>query len=422
MTYNEFRFSEEYSASWRALLSEKRSLGLTHLLVPVFWGAHEGTPGFRDFTKSSRLRLEKFLKLANELSLKLTLRVGFPEGAETLPVWAHAQTSLFAISSTLCSGGEALEVLTVPSLSEKDLSNGFLEYIRELFSILTLYRSPEGPVEKVEFTWGPYQAADFWPETESMLAAMRARYETADRLNAIYQTSFPDFSSLRSPASLRTLYNKREWMAAFDSQACRHFALRRLRERIEALYEVASLQPILSWETVEPSPIFDPLVLVDSTLVNWVDGEAAPLSPLVADFPGWLTSYRFVQSLKETCAHYGGAVLPISCAPLHLPSNRVHIFCTRYLSRAHFNILNGFVSEGRELIFLGEFPRYDEFMEPLPWNTAQARKRMGAGNDIFQRLERETGSILIREKEPAGAAALWSSITEILRSGEEVRP
>src|SRR5262249_9161105 len=80
-------YSEEPPNTWSALLDRARREGATTVKAPVLWGAHEAMQGVRDFHKTSRLHLERFLNLAQEKNLGVILVVGFPRARETYPAW-----------------------------------------------------------------------------------------------------------------------------------------------------------------------------------------------------------------------------------------------------------------------------------------------------------------------------------------------
>ena len=86
----EFDYLEEPPSLWGDSLSRLRESGKTLVTSRVLWGAHEQLRGIRDFTKSSRLRLEKFLRLAQENGVLVALRLGFPSSKDSFPAWSLA--------------------------------------------------------------------------------------------------------------------------------------------------------------------------------------------------------------------------------------------------------------------------------------------------------------------------------------------
>src|SRR5690242_12240627 len=88
--YADFDYSRELPGSWSSRLMQLKHEGYAILRARVFWGSHESLPGIRDFTKMSRLRLERFLALAEEHSFQVDLICGFNFEAECYPQWSFS--------------------------------------------------------------------------------------------------------------------------------------------------------------------------------------------------------------------------------------------------------------------------------------------------------------------------------------------
>jgi len=82
-----FDFCNESPHRWEETLASFSSDGVETVCTRVYWGAHEKLPGVRDFFRSPRLKLEKFLQLVQAKKLKTRLELGFFPNPETFPAW-----------------------------------------------------------------------------------------------------------------------------------------------------------------------------------------------------------------------------------------------------------------------------------------------------------------------------------------------
>src|SRR4051794_18713119 len=108
-----FDYADESPNRWADLLAEIKSQGAESISTPIYWGAHEQSRGIRDFSKSSRLRLEKFLQMAQSAGLAVDITVGFPLGGEVLPSWTAEIAGRTLVPSELW-GREGFGVVSVP--------------------------------------------------------------------------------------------------------------------------------------------------------------------------------------------------------------------------------------------------------------------------------------------------------------------
>src|SRR5579883_3055349 len=113
-----FNYSDETSGNWSETLQRFVAEGYSGISSYLLWGAHERLRGTRDFSKSSRLRLEKFLKLIGDAGLELELKIGFPALRESHPAWTIGSGFLQTVlpGGIWPSASDPLSLLRAPSL------------------------------------------------------------------------------------------------------------------------------------------------------------------------------------------------------------------------------------------------------------------------------------------------------------------
>src|SRR4051812_27837257 len=117
-----FEYLDEPPSSWGEILGRLRAEGRASIRTHVLWGAHEQLKGIRDFVKSSRLRLEKFLRLAQEAGLRVHLLLGFPSSRDSFPAWTFGTERRTLVPTGLWDGvTEGFSLTEVPSLHDRDL-------------------------------------------------------------------------------------------------------------------------------------------------------------------------------------------------------------------------------------------------------------------------------------------------------------
>src|SRR3989338_2162591 len=143
-----FNFCESSFHQWPGLLTQFRHQ--EKICSPIYWGAHEQIRGNWDFNRSPFLGLEKFLSLLHEKGLRTEILFGFFPSAETFPEWTGSLSQKSIIAECLWDPeSPAYSVREVPSLDNPDFLEGFYEFANELFSQISLYRAPGGPVENI---------------------------------------------------------------------------------------------------------------------------------------------------------------------------------------------------------------------------------------------------------------------------------
>jgi len=395
--FNRLDYSEEFPQNWSKLLSELKDSGVRRFRSSVYWGAHERTKGFRDFTASSRLKLEKFLKLAHDQQLEVDIGVGFRPGAETFPAWTFQSPNRCSIPTCAWSGVFSGNSLTeIPSLEDSEVGAGFADFLRETLSLLSLYRAPEGPVTSVTLDLRLYHLTLNAMEGASFPAALRARYSTIHQFNQIYGVSFRDFESLSSPNAMRTLLEKRAWLAAFDYKWCHEKVLSR---RIEAL-----TQPLresgLNWnlqlasENLLATSAGDTEVWVDGMLSLETHNGLFPFAPSKRAEGPSVASTRFCDFMKF---HAQDKEISLTLLTTPFPQTKpakqnVIVFASRFFSRAHAEVLNEHLRGGGNVTFANELPQYDEALESLQWEKSVRTESLPLDDQLWPALQQRFSS------------------------------
>ena len=177
-----FQYTEQMP--WSSALEEIKKRDIKKLKVPIYWGAHEQSPGIRDFCKSSRLRIEKFLGLVENQGMKLSLQLGFPVGPETFPQWTENLKDKSLVSLSWKNGSrEFYQTTPIPSLENLEVQSGFLSYLNELLEVIALYLDPEGPIESIELDFRVFESLCDLSQSPQFGRYWVDRYESIEHLN-----------------------------------------------------------------------------------------------------------------------------------------------------------------------------------------------------------------------------------------------
>jgi len=364
-----FDYLDEAPSQWGECLAKIRQAGHACIELTVLWGAHEQTRGIRDFTKSSRLRLEKLFKEVQQKGLSLELTLGFPPHNETFPSWLMGEKRQALVPLSLKEGRPQGALLTwIPFLSEENFQEGFLGFLSDVFTFVDLYRFPQGPIKRVLFDFAVYEANVNHFEDADFGRALEERYLSIDRLNANYQTLFKNFQSVASKQGFKVLCDKRPWLAAYDYKWVRNRLLSQFRECIARLERTQAVLDLVEMGGNGNTGTYAGGVIADTTLVERIGNAVLPLA-----IGGYVTSASIrACRLLEFLHHYAGITSPA-------PSVQA-VLCGRYLSRKDFDSLMETLKTGVELHFPFGLPQYDEHLSCYEWHAArkeaQGLKRM----------------------------------------------
>lgn len=370
-----FDYTEIPPAHWQDALIQTRENGVETIHVQVLWGAHEQVRGIRDFSKSSRLRLERFLGLAHSQGLSVELVLGFPPRKETFPSWTQSISDSATVPGCfLESGSEAFSYSAIPSLFNAEFMEGFEAFVQEVVSVTNLYQKPEGPISKIWFDIGAYHSDCQSLENPKFVQFLAKRYQTVSALNLIYQTSFRSFDSLNSKSSYRVLMDRRAWTANFDFQWCRDQMLaewsRWLTQKFPELYP-------LSYGTETQTRLSAWELLLDSTFLEMVhlpQDKVFPCFPAGIANPTAIQAFRISECLSSRASrdkvrvHYSQTFFA-----KRVGAKVLAVISGKYLSRDVMCELEHFAASGGVLVFPFGTPLYDENL--AAWKAVTDKNR-----------------------------------------------
>lgn len=392
----DFDFSEEPASLWAELIADIRLSGKNLIRTRVLWGAHEQVRGIRDFSKSSRLRLEKFLALVQAQNLSVELEVGFPACKEAFPAWTHGMPHKALVPGGLwndVSDGYAL--VPLPSLFDDNVLEGFKAFLGDVQTLSSLYRKPEGPISRVVLNLGVLLCDLNALECAKFIETLEARHGSIDALNTLYQTTFKNIASVGSRAGFRALMDRRPWIAAHDYQWCRRKMLldvcdRLLGDGIELSSESGGMRGEQSWELAIDA------MMMETGLSQ--RSECFPFTPGGLLHPMAVSSFRLGEYLNDAARSSGVAVTWLSkegepsCGTKPL---RV-VVCGKYLPRGVMADLETFAKDGGDLVFPWGLPQYDEQMKRFEKFSAKVKvpsQPPALGNDLWRDIERLVGAV-----------------------------
>jgi hypothetical protein len=415
-----FAYSDEPSGAWPEILARLKQAQTPGITSEVRWGAHEQWRGTRDFAKSSRLRLEKFLRLAGEQGLPVDLRFGFPSRREVLPGWSMAggyQQTLVPDDKWQINASE-LGLTSVPSLFDPDFQQAFLEFVDEAMGIVALYLQPEGPVRRIFFDLGLYENDLGVIDCPSFVDKLQQRYPDIAPFNTSYRTTFKDFIAVTSAQGTRAVFDKRPWLAAFDYKWCRARMLAEVAERLIRLPNAVVARQLITFGEAEPEPseaagrfsvAMDP-VLVDPGPA----GSCYPFTPGGLIHAQAIGAFRLWEYLAPLARRDGVALHWLPPVPNGGFSQSVAaIIAGKYLSRGAFRQIDEWVARGGQAFFPLDFPQYDENLGALDWGGPSDRQVVKGPNGHYTKVRRGSGNLWIPATFLPLNDQLWASTAEI---------
>lgn len=234
ISFPAFDYSAMPFSRWAMGLDElKSSSGQELIRTHIFWGEHEQIRGVRDFSQASRLRLERYLGLLAERELSVDLVIGFPVGGKTFPEWTYALESKEVVFDSICGElSSGLSLRQVPAWDDEELIAGFLDFSRELLSLVALYQFPGGPVKGITIDLGICQSSLSSISNSGFADGLASRYRSVSWLNQVYGTNFRDFKAVATTQGFRVLGDKRPWLSAFAYKSAQNFVVNKFVEQI----------------------------------------------------------------------------------------------------------------------------------------------------------------------------------------------
>lgn len=358
-----YDYTEEFDSGWSYLLDEAKRKGESSVQIFIPWGAHESIRGVRDFSKSPRLRLERFLGLAHERSLSVEAVLGFPPSLNAFPPWALADSASCLIPRSAWHeeawGGL---LTTVPSLQDPAIRQGFFEFCAEVCTVLSLYRRPEGPVVSLDLNLGVQNYSLSASQTPGFAEKLSQRYGEIKTVNTLYGTYFRDFESLTVDGAIRSMIAKRPWLFAFDYQWCRN---RLHQDFLSEILSHPSVVPMLSLiaEPVRRPSSSSKAILFEGTMLNTFGQSAHLFAPTRISSPAFNHCYELYGAVKDLAAEDGLPlqILSDSMGEERLEAQRLEIVCGKFLQKRDWEWLLSL--KDTEFSFPLEVPQYDEWMK-----------------------------------------------------------
>lgn len=373
-----FDYSKHFPGDWPKEIASLKQAGAELVSVPIYWGVHEKTRGVRDFTKSSRLKLEKVFSLIEGIGLKAEAVMGFFPDSRSFPDWTAEVSERAIVSSGLWDSGlGTFETRSVPSILAPQVREGFFNFVQEVISILALYRAPEGPLSGVVFDPGIYQSDLRLIDMNVFGSYLKGRYQDVSQLNLHYQTLFKDFGSVASRSGLRTLFDKRSWLAGWDFRSSRRSILESLKSEFSQIAKSHEIEMLGAEHKEGPSTSEWEFVFED-TLIESCSGE--PVAPLVAC--GQITSsavlaFRIAEVLKAELNKTGKDLELVSFwSQKPSTASLIGVAGSRYLPAPAAEKLKRRLEEGASLFFAFGLPHLTETMEAIHLGIPSEKTRI----------------------------------------------
>ncbi len=410
-----FNYWEDSAAGWQTHLLALKQKGIDEIHTFIPWGVHESVQGIRDFSKASKLRLEKFLGHAHQAGLTVRATVGFPARKESLPAWTLGlgEASALVPAALWRQGADDLSVTRLPSLHDEHFFGPFLEFVSDVFALLSLYRFPEGPLVGVSVDWGVYEQ-DLGVSAIPLYASfLQERYPQAGLINIRYHCTFRDFATATSAQGTRVLLDKRPWLLGYDYKFCRE---RMLEERAQGILALRAGEPLLDLLSfgkdapVRPQVDAPWTVVMDPVLLEGDPTERAyPFAPLGLMNPQASSVFRLWEYLHSQSQLAGVPLSALQAGEL-APARIVTVVAGRFLGQALVRTLKEWAQAGAILFFPFGLPQYDENLSTVEWKAGLSRlaPKPGVGKQV--RVPLGEGLLCYPESPTAPEVHFWKDL------------
>ncbi len=415
-----FQYWQDSAANWPERLSALKTSGVDEIHTFIPWGLHESVQGIRDFSKASRLRLEKFLSLAHHIGLTVRATVGFPAMRESFPSWSLSlgDASTLVPDAIWGRGGD-VSVSRLPSIHDEQFFSPFLEYLSDVFALLSLYRFPEGPVVGVVMDWGVYEADLGLTALPAYPIYLQQRYPQTGLINLRYHCTFRDFATATSSQGTRVLLDKRPWLAAYDYKYCRE---RMLEERAQGVLALRTAEPLVDLidfgtePSVLPETQSDWAIVVDPVLLEGeVSKKAFLFAPLGLTNPQAVGVFRLWEYLKRQSTQSEVPLLGLR-SDQPAPSKIVNVVAGRFLNQAGTATLKSWANAGATLYFPFGLPQYDENLSTIEWRQGMSRVHARPANGKYTRVALGEGQICFTESVGQPEPRFWEDLRAFSQS------
>jgi hypothetical protein len=410
---NTFHFAQVPPHLWAEELDKLKA---NAIIAPLFWGAHETMRGSRDFSKTSRLRLEKFLLLCSEKNLTVQVNLGFPlNESEILPEWTlsldHSSLVPEALWDEYATGYSAR---SLPSIFHQQFQEGFQGFLEELSTILALYAHPEGPVTAIHFDPGVF-CYDWCTGTPEQFSQWLSNcFESVQAMNFLFQTNFLSFETATQKQGLRALTDKRPWLMAREYKQFRHTLLSEwiLERRAEVVKRFPVLETLFLEALPKSSAINADVWVEDSFFDTTEAGAPVPLCPWGNFFPTSVQAFRLSEYIFQELRRLDFSVRSLSQLDGAFASavKLRTIVAGKYLVKETHESMKACLDAGENFYFPFGVPQYDETMNALQWEFEKSPSTVRVEAVQYNLWRRGSGRVLVPTLLPASGERWFDSL------------
>lgn len=396
-----FEYWDEAPHDWQSLISQRVEKGESQVIVPILWGVHEPSRGMRDFSKQSKLRIERLFTAAQSAGASIKVVLGLPRHHLSFPSWANEEIEKEWVPNILWEGVPPYFSLTrVPSIQSPKMKEKLSSFLDEISSILSLYLCPGGPIKEVELVLQPLEFAQSIMGDARYLTYLEERYPDILVFNKRFQTHYKSLSSVVAPVGAKFVNSKRPWLSAFDFQWIRekmlnHYFNELLDSAINnSLKNIIKLRRVLNTQNLRfPS---DRVVFFESNLVQFESSDL--ISPLMIQgqtSPATIQAFQWAQMLSEACesCNLEFVSLPSVAGEVDSPHPFAAVFCGKYVSSASGKKLTKKLDDGATLFFPMGVPQYDENLDSLDFVVGGSKKITKLGDVEWFQIPRGAGEL-----------------------------
>lgn len=363
-----FDYAHTSPLDWENQLNYLSQGGVRKVVVPLFWGNHEALPGAPDFLSKSRLKIEKIFQLAKQLSVSLELQLGFFDTESSFPGWSKNLPHQSLVPNWSASQRlGAWEFVQVPSFQNQELKEAFLNFSKQALIIAELYQGEGGSVREVSFEGGLLFSESVFFDERQICTYFESRYQSVDKLNEIFQTSFNQFSSVGTERGFKTLLDKRPWLACWEFRAMREKICQSHFSEIQELIKQHGFgkKPVLPDAEFASSATF---VCDDTPLEAAPFGETfLPLAPQGNLNDQVIQAFQVNEFIKLELQKQKSSLQLLSRWEPDKKASQVSVICTKYLSKSVAQKLVQAHEQGSQIHFVFEKPTWDENLCHLTW-------------------------------------------------------
>ncbi len=396
-----FEYWDEAPHDWQKLIQERVDQGVAQITVPILWGVHESFPGIRDFSKQSKLRIERFLTLAQSLGVSVRLILGFPSHSQAFPTWVMNESHSEWVPKILWDGTPPyFSLLKVPSPRAQKVKEGFISFFEEVSSIISLYLSPGGPIREIELALQPLELSQSMYEDLNYFKYLEERYPDISVFNKRFQTHYKCLSSVTTSAGAKLIESKRPWLFAYDYQWARAKLVNEYRNEIlnsrisDPLKKM--IKPFKNSSLEKAPKSKKALVCFERTLIQFESSDL--ISPLMVQGQlsgSTVVAFQWAQMLAESLRNTSldFISMPLLEADPVLSHSVMVIICGKYISSKAAKSLQQQLETGGFLFFPLGLPQYDENLDSHEWVLGGSRKTVRMGEIEWFNIQKAKGQI-----------------------------